>query len=1498
MSHCIIQNSPTGGLIATGSNWYVDSSIIRDSNGDGINASGGLNISGCSILNSNGYGINITYSSGTSVTGNVITNSASYPLRFPAGYLQNLYLNSNSYPINGVNKIMVFGKGTISSSFTVRDDGIPYTIDSMLYVGTHGAPLPVLTIEPGVEVQFAPGAGMLFAWSVGGYGQWGLLNAKGTPEQHIIFKSVVEPAQGWSGINLGEQSGDTLEYVDISNGYVSSWHGTHYMSHCIIQNSPSHAVISTGSNWNIINCSLINNTTSGFYGSGNITIGNDLNSTCDIYGNAGFNIQNTAGTSINARYNYWGITDSTIIASKISGNVNWIPWADYSFRDNLGTLSGYIVDSDNSNPISEALVAITQPFQREVYTDVSGHYIIRDIPANTPFTLIVSATNYIDRTITGITVPKGQTNNYPNILLTYDLTGNYELVEFTPSPNPQTSQVMQGGTIHRYYQVRNINTGVGKARVPVQLSNGNIYYSSLNGLLDISIPSDQIGNGLPGPDYEFRIIKVNNIDIPLGQQQAFNCSVRELQHFRRWKVDWSSQMGALGVRGSVGSSGTLTLVDRLSSIPGAEFIELNRANRGSLGISPPGMDIPPSVHIEGAQVSGGAGIGLSAGVDFIKGFGDGVQFYYTSPNNSEIIVESMLMLSALTRNLSSNASPILAGIYDYYLSQNYRDILEPHYQFEGFAGVKSGVQFTADLGVNSSTNYSFGMNMGLGASAEAMSKCKYLNETQEIYRSIALSATARFTGAGPGIRITQNHNNPYHYSLEKNFLPYTFNDAQVSIEPGYVKNAATNQIDRFFLKRDVRLVQGMSGQERTYTYNMEGSQVNQLMSALGPLGQFISEDFSNGFQLNILNTSLWDFCANLFNQAGNIQAIDPGNFRTNFDEEVTDISDVFDFSFKIKGLTLSFGSSVKYERNDGYTSRKGVTITGNFGEGVQTRDFELETYPEPEQIQDDLIDVIRNTLFRLDDALWNSFLTSKYLSFLDRRAKPGAILSDSIFNISDNGSYIQYDPTDFPPDLDTLAIYSWGWYGASPRIKMTALNAKSLELRENLKTERQQMANLKYGIGGTYQFEPQGLALLNPITLVIHYDDAEITDFLENDLKIYYEKPITHNWVLVGGEIDTVNNTVTVQIDSLRTFTLAPKVPASMITMNAFPVAILADSMMQTTISSALILNNDSTAVTDGTIFTISTDLGMITTADLDTSLEGVQIASFDGRILFILKSGIIPGFATISASSKEGSATGSLQIEFIDNGAPGIPTGVTAIGRDENILISWNPSEAPDIAGYKIFFDTDDSLPPYDGTTTIYGLISPVSVGSVDHYVLEGLLNDSTYYISIKAFDIQGNESDYSMALAIKPGIPCKFMLGDINSDGQRIGGDVTYGVRYFKALGPQPPDSCYMDSTHAYLYVAGDVNGNCEFRGSDITRLVAYFKGNAALAYCHFFPTTPRVTNESQPIEPMPDIIGSPQPQPVVSPPIIKSNEAKSDSICQPIKSPIKTQKGLIRR
>jgi hypothetical protein len=85
-----------------------------------------------------------------------------------------------------------------------------------------------------------------------------------------------------------------------------------------------------------------------------------------------------------------------------------------------------------------------------------------------------------------------------------------------------------------------------------------------------------------------------------------------------------------------------------------------------------------------------------------------------------------------------------------------------------------------------------------------------------------------------------------------------------------------------------------------------------------------------------------------------------------------------------------------------------------------------------------------------------------------------------------------------------------------------------------------------------------------------------------------------------------------------------------------------------------------------------------------------------------------------------------------------------------------------------------------------------------------------------------------------------CEYLIGDFNGDHLRGGGDVTYGVRFFKLIGTPPKDSCWMDSTSKWFYVAGDVNGNCEVRGSDITRLVAYFKIQAGLNCCHWFPTT----------------------------------------------------------
>jgi hypothetical protein len=109
-----------------------------------------------------------------------------------------------------------------------------------------------------------------------------------------------------------------------------------------------------------------------------------------------------------------------------------------------------------------------------------------------------------------------------------------------------------------------------------------------------------------------------------------------------------------------------------------------------------------------------------------------------------------------------------------------------------------------------------------------------------------------------------------------------------------------------------------------------------------------------------------------------------------------------------------------------------------------------------------------------------------------------------------------------------------------------------------------------------------------------------------------------------------------------------------------------------------------------------------------------------------------------------------------------------------------------------------------------------------------------------------------FSPIVVVSPEYYCSYLLGDINGDGNLMGSDVTYIVRYFKGFGPPPPDSCYLDSLGDYLYPAADVNGNCELRGSDVTRLVGYFKSIASINCCHLAPSSGPKIRHGEPYKP----------------------------------------------
>jgi len=93
-----------------------------------------------------------------------------------------------------------------------------------------------------------------------------------------------------------------------------------------------------------------------------------------------------------------------------------------------------------------------------------------------------------------------------------------------------------------------------------------------------------------------------------------------------------------------------------------------------------------------------------------------------------------------------------------------------------------------------------------------------------------------------------------------------------------------------------------------------------------------------------------------------------------------------------------------------------------------------------------------------------------------------------------------------------------------------------------------------------------------------------------------------------------------------------------------------------------------------------------------------------------------------------------------------------------------------------------------------------------------------------------------------------CAYTPGDISGAGGLNGGDVVYGVSYFKYGVNPPPDTCPLCPDPNPYFAAGDVNGNCVFNGVDVTYLLNYFKyGVNPVLFC---PTCP-------PAEPAPAVV-----------------------------------------
>jgi parallel beta-helix repeat protein len=100
-------------------------------------------------------------------------------------------------------------------------------------------------------------------------------------------------------------------------------------------------------------------------------------------------------------------------------------------------------------------------------------------------------------------------------------------------------------------------------------------------------------------------------------------------------------------------------------------------------------------------------------------------------------------------------------------------------------------------------------------------------------------------------------------------------------------------------------------------------------------------------------------------------------------------------------------------------------------------------------------------------------------------------------------------------------------------------------------------------------------------------------------------------------------------------------------------------------------------------------------------------------------------------------------------------PTGFTATLVENHIELEWDPD--PNFStdwGYKVYYDTDSMWAPYDGTGLDEG-DSPIDVGDLTSFTLNGIEANTDYYLAVTVYDDKGRESDYAIAAVYQEWVP-----------------------------------------------------------------------------------------------------------------------------------------------
>jgi len=361
-------------------NWGGSSTMeyctVRNANAQNILIEGSSSqpvFNNCTIRGAASNGI-VVYQSSPVIQNTSFISNIGYPLKFN-DWTCNAYLRSNTYTSNGQNYIALSGGFYDGVNRTIYYQAIPYQVLGDIVIGWY-AWHSRLTIQPGVTMLFDPGIKLRLGYP-SSYG--GDLWAEGKSDSLITFKPFNDLAGGWGGIYFTEWNDNwsgtsSMKYCVVEKGASYNVNcvgsGQPAIDHCTFKLSTGNGLVISSSNLTIRNSNFVYNATNGIYldGTGTGTIGNTYAYTCNIFNNGTYELYNDGSADVNARYNYWGTGDSTMVGFRIydksdnsaKGRVNYVPFAQVTSLSTTNTLLSGTVKYANlaATTIKNAPIAV------------------------------------------------------------------------------------------------------------------------------------------------------------------------------------------------------------------------------------------------------------------------------------------------------------------------------------------------------------------------------------------------------------------------------------------------------------------------------------------------------------------------------------------------------------------------------------------------------------------------------------------------------------------------------------------------------------------------------------------------------------------------------------------------------------------------------------------------------------------------------------------------------------------------------------------------------------------------------------------------------------------------------------------------------------------------------------------------------------------------------------------------------------------------------------